>query len=76
LNINLNINDEKQDCEIGTVWGVQMGGRKVNEGDLRGGLTGCIYLYETEQKTSCSYCKWGGDGCGGTNDRNSETNVQ
>jgi hypothetical protein len=34
LNINLNINDERQDCKIGTALGaVTTGRRKVNEGD-------------------------------------------
>jgi hypothetical protein len=36
VNINLNINNERQDCKIGTVYvwdGVLVGGDRVNEGD-------------------------------------------
>jgi hypothetical protein len=33
LNIDLNINNERQDCKIDTVWGSTCGRRRVNEGD-------------------------------------------
>jgi hypothetical protein len=33
LNINLNINNEKQDCKIGAVGGVVVGGERGNEGN-------------------------------------------
>jgi hypothetical protein len=33
LDLNLNINNEKQDCKIGTVEGVLVGEARVKEGD-------------------------------------------
>jgi hypothetical protein len=33
LNINLNINNERQDYKTGTLWGVPVGRRRVNEAD-------------------------------------------
>jgi hypothetical protein len=52
LNIDLDINDKSQDCKIGTVWGVLMEGRRVNEGDKGGGIwwMDFIYFYEIEQR--------------------------
>jgi hypothetical protein len=46
LNIDLGINNKRQDCKIGTV-----GGGRVNEGDKSKGiwLIDFIYLYELEQ---------------------------
>jgi hypothetical protein len=50
LNLNLDINNERQECKIGTVVGVLVGGR-VNEGDLGEEicLVDFMYLYEIEQ---------------------------
>jgi hypothetical protein len=52
LNTDLDINNERQDCELGTVWGALVGGRRVNEGDGGEGiwLMDFIYLYEIEQR--------------------------
>jgi hypothetical protein len=39
LNINLNINNERQDCKIGMVWrGVTCGRRRGNEEDEGEGI--------------------------------------
>jgi hypothetical protein len=52
LNIDFGINNERQDCKIGTVCRVVLvGGGSVNgrdEGEEIW-LTGFIYIYETEQ---------------------------
>jgi hypothetical protein len=51
LNIDLNINNERQDCEIGTVWGVVLVGEgRLNEGDEGEEIwwLDFIYLYEIE----------------------------
>jgi hypothetical protein len=54
LNIKLGINNERQDCKIGTVCvgGVLIGERRVNKGDKDEGiwLMYFIYLYEIEQR--------------------------
>jgi hypothetical protein len=53
LNINLNINNENQDCTIGTVRGGTISRKgRVNEGDKGDsiGLMNFIYLYEIELK--------------------------
>jgi hypothetical protein len=52
LNISLNINSERQDCKIGTVRGVLVGGRMVNEGNSGEGIwwMDFIYLFEIEQR--------------------------
>jgi hypothetical protein len=49
LNIDFGINNERQNCKIGTVWGVLLRGE--NEGDEGEGiwLMGFIYMYEVEQ---------------------------
>jgi hypothetical protein len=52
LNIDLEINDERQDCKIGTMYGgILVGGRRVSEGDEGEGmwLMDFIYLNEIEQ---------------------------
>jgi hypothetical protein len=53
LNIYLEINNERQDCKIGTVveGGGTWGGWRLNEGDQGEGtrLMDFIYLYEIEQ---------------------------
>jgi hypothetical protein len=33
LNINLDIDNEREDCKIGVCWGVLLGGGRVNEED-------------------------------------------
>jgi hypothetical protein len=53
FNINLNINNEKQNCKIGTVCGgVLVRGGRVNGGDYGEGiwLMDFIYLYEIGQR--------------------------
>jgi hypothetical protein len=48
LNINLNINNVRQDCKIGTVCGrgVLMGGMRVNEGDKGEGIWQMDFIYK------------------------------
>jgi hypothetical protein len=52
LSVNLNINNENQDCKIGTVcvyvWGILAEGERVKEGGDGIWLMDFIYLYETE----------------------------
>jgi hypothetical protein len=52
LNINLNINNERQDCKIDRVGWVLVGRGRVNEGDGGEGmwLMGFICLHEIEQR--------------------------
>jgi hypothetical protein len=52
LNINLNINNERQDCDIGIVWGGTSGKGRVNEGDQGESiwLMDVIYLYDRTKK--------------------------
>jgi hypothetical protein len=49
LNIDLEINNERQDCTIGTVGRVLKRGEKVNEGDEGEGMWLMGFIYETEQ---------------------------
>jgi hypothetical protein len=48
LNINLNINNERQDCKIGTVWGELLVGEgnvtKEIKGRVYGGCTSYTYM--------------------------------
>jgi hypothetical protein len=48
LNFDFRIKNEIQNCKIGTVWGVLLGGERVNEGDKdeRIWLMGFIYIHE------------------------------
>jgi hypothetical protein len=49
LNIGLEINNERQDCKIGTVWGVLLEGRRVNGDDGNGiWLMDFIHTYKIE----------------------------
>jgi hypothetical protein len=49
-NINLNISNERQDCNIGTVGGILVGEEMVNAGEGEGiWWTDIIDLYEAEQ---------------------------
>jgi hypothetical protein len=53
LNINLNINNKRQDCKIGTVCaGILVGEGRVNEVDEGEGIwfMDFIYLHEIEQR--------------------------
>jgi hypothetical protein len=68
LNVNLNINNENEDCKIGTVcdeMGVLMEGGRAKEGDLGNGmwLMDFINLYETELKNLLQF-PWMGWGRG------------
>jgi hypothetical protein len=50
LNTDFGINNERQDCKTGTVWGVFVGRGKVNGGDEGEGtwLVDFIYIYKIE----------------------------
>jgi hypothetical protein len=52
LNTDLNINNERQDCKIGTVWGGSCGKGRGNGGDEgeRIWLMDFIYVCEIEQR--------------------------
>jgi hypothetical protein len=66
LNVNLNINNENQDCKIGTVYAGRalLVGRGMKEGDEGDSiwLMDFIYLYETELKKplAIALVGWGG----------------
>jgi hypothetical protein len=61
LNIDLGINNERQDCTTGSVAGeVLVRGWRVNGGDEGEGiwLMGFKYIYEIENETSCNCSDW------------------
>jgi hypothetical protein len=64
LNINLNINKERQDYKIGTVCGgvqEERGWMKEIKVMVYGRWTLYSYMKQNTE-TSCNYFKWGGDG--------------
>jgi hypothetical protein len=60
LNIDLEINNERQDCTIGTVGRVLKRGEKVNEGDEGEGMWLWASYTKQNNETSCNSLKWGG----------------